>query len=264
MILINQNLFIMKKFLFFLSIMCFIFSANAGYVVEDTKEIEDNKLYFENLRYIFEYRGSYTDYLSIAETYLAENNYREAQATLERTYYLFEITEEQSAELKGLQDYIIWRQELSENEQNVYSLSEKEIDYLLRYVEINIGRGTVFAKNILCALYDICLEEEVSDYYVPEKQPEGESVINNASLKVCDKLLSDEISIVPNPTTCELRIIGGELNIEKIEVLDFVGRMVSSHYTVSQNIDISNLNNGIYFIRILTKQGVVVKKVVKQ
>ncbi|MCL2302714.1 MAG: S8 family peptidase [Lentimicrobiaceae bacterium] len=239
--------------------------------VEDGKdgkgEIEDYKLKFENLRYLFGYRGNYSDNLSIAETYLAENNYGEARATIGKIYNLFEITEEQSAELKGLQTYIDWRQKLNENEKNIFSLSEKEIEHLQNYVEINTGRGTVFAKNILCALYNICLEEEVvenSDYSVTQNQTEEEAGIDKSYLQVYDKLLLDNVSIVPNPTTGELKVVAGELKIDKIEVFDIVGKVVLSHLPINQKIDISNLNNGIYFIRISTKQGEIVKKVVKQ
>jgi hypothetical protein len=232
--------------------------------IEGSKEIE-NKLKFENLRYLFEYRGNYTDYLSIVETYIAENNFGEARAAIERMYNLFDISDEQNAELSGLRIYINWRQELSENDNNIYSLSEKEVEYLLHYVEINLGRGVVFVKNILCALYDICSEDEVFDYYLPEEKTEEESTTNKSSLQICNKLLFDDISIAPNPTSGELKIIAGELKVDKIEVLDFVGRIVSSHYmSINQKIDISNLNSGIYLINIITEHGKIVKKVVKQ
>jgi len=58
------------------------------------------------------------------------------------------------------------------------------------------------------------------------------------------------------------------LIVEKIEVLDIVGRIVSVHYpnisSSNPKIDISNLNSGIYFIKIATNQGEIVRKVIKQ
>ena len=116
---------------------------------------------YETLRFLFSYRGHYIDHLSITETYLAESSYEEAFATLARIHDQFEITEKQVMELNGLEIYAHWLQQLENEEKNIYELSENELDYLVNYVRINTGRGKVFANNILCELYGICLEEEV-------------------------------------------------------------------------------------------------------
>jgi len=226
-----------------------------------------------NLRYLLLYRGNYTDYLSVVETYLKENNYKEAMATLAKMYDRFEITEEQTLELQDLEAYIYWLLQLEETENSIYTLSANEIEYLINYVETHIGRGKTFAKIILCELYDICIEdeEEVSgkEYAVSGGEEEAtiESVINN-TLQVDDKALLDKITIIPNPTAGELTITNCELRVDKIEILDMVGRMVSSHHLLlpssHQKIDISHLNSGIYFVKITTNAGEVVKKVVKQ
>ena len=44
------------------------------------------------LRFLFNYRGHYVDHLSIAETYLAENNFEGALETLSKIYKTFELT----------------------------------------------------------------------------------------------------------------------------------------------------------------------------
>ena len=94
-----------------------------------------------------------------------------------------------------------------------------------------------------------------------------------------------ELTIYPNPTTGELHVTGGAnhyspLRIRNIEIFDVMGRKVSSfEFRVSSSgtlnlkpeifkpetaIDISHLPSGIYFLRIQTENGVVVRKVVKQ
>jgi len=98
-------------------------------------------------------------YLSIAETYLAENNYEEALATVANIYEKFEIIEGQVIELMGLQTYIHWLQQLDANNLSIYALPENELYYLMNFVETYTGRGTVFANNILCGLYGICIDE---------------------------------------------------------------------------------------------------------
>jgi hypothetical protein len=101
-------------------------------------------------------------------------------------------------------------------------------------------------------------------------------------LGIASTTLSNQVTVYPNPTTGELRIIplqfiegvdgaagrGSELRIDNVEIFDVYGRNVGANLCVRQNntetvLDLSNLTNGIYFIRIQTEQGVVTKKVVK-
>jgi len=236
------------------------------------EETLDEKKKIENLRYLFTYRGSYTDYLGLTETYLSERDYSEAMVTLSKMYERFEVTEEQVIELKGLETYTLWLQQLEKEERSIYKLSDKEIAYLVNFVATNTGRGAVFAKNILCALYNICPEKaELPEFSIPQNQIE-ESVIDPAiftpNLQIDDKTLLDKITVAPNPTTGELSIMNYELQVEKIEVLDIVGRIVSSHHLSTSSfhhkIDISHLNNSIYFVKIITEQGEIVKRIVKQ
>jgi len=83
----------------------------------------------------------------------------------------------------------------------------------------------------------------------------------------------EAIEVYPNPTTGELRMENGALNliqgrIENVEVFDVYGRKVSSHHLITSSsnhlINISHLPVGTYFVKIMTEQGEVVRKVVKQ
>ena len=58
----------------------------------------------------------------------------------------------------------------------------------------------------------------------------------------------------------------GELRMENVEVFDVFGRNVGANLRVCPHtaIDISNLQTGIYFVKIRTNAGEVVRKVVKQ
>ena len=219
--------------------------------------------YYENLRYLFNYRNNYTDNLNLVETYLAEDNYKEALITLASMYQLFKVTEEDILELQGLEIYIKWLQQLANEEKTIYMLSPKEVDELVKYVETHQGRGVVFAKNILCVLYDVCMDEKAPIYSTPKNQTTEKS-----PMQMDNKESLDKISVIPNPTTGELRITNYELRIDRIEVLDITGRVVSSNHPITSSsnpqIDISNLNAGIYFVKIATDIGIVVKKVVKQ
>jgi len=76
------------------------------------------------------------------------------------------------------------------------------------------------------------------------------------------------ITVYPNPTTGELYIQSSKFKVQSVEVYDVYGRKQKSRKAEEQkgkwNMDISDLPNGIYFVKIYTEDGVVVKKVVKQ
>jgi len=72
------------------------------------------------------------------------------------------------------------------------------------------------------------------------------------------------ITVYPNPTTGELYIQSSKFKVQSVEVYDVYGRKCHvSRVTCHENIDISNLSNGIYFVKVHTEDGVVVKKVIK-
>ena len=83
-----------------------------------------------------------------------------------------------------------------------------------------------------------------------------------------DSLSDEPLQIYPNPTTGKLTIDYGQLIIDKIEIFDIARKIVSSNIQISlssnHEIDISNLNSGIYFVKVTTERGEIVKKIVKQ
>jgi len=226
---------------------------------------------YETLRYLFNYRGQYGDYISLVEAFLAERNYSEVLTTIATIYEKFKITEEQVFELSGLQTYTHWLQQLENTEKNIFRLSEKEIEYLVNFVKVGTGRGVVFANNILCALYNICLEEENggenTDGGIQKVENDEEGEYSNG-LTLLQSYALDNIKLIPNPTTGELRIVSGELQVDKIDVLDIYGRNLLSNQIITKSsnhkIDISHLSAGIYFVRISTESGEVVRKVLKE
>jgi hypothetical protein len=95
------------------------------------------------------------------------------------------------------------------------------------------------------------------------------------------KMKNGEVRIYPNPTTGELRVgVAGEIpcrstgrnDIRSVEVFDLLGkRLTPSFGHLSPiwrgdggEVDISHLPAGMYFVRIETENGRVVKKVVKE
>ena len=69
-----------------------------------------------------------------------------------------------------------------------------------------------------------------------------------------------DMSLYPNPTTGMIMINAD--GVEMIEVLDVNGRVVMTQATAGE-INMSNLSNGVYFVRVITDNGTAVKKVIK-
>jgi len=72
-------------------------------------------------------------------------------------------------------------------------------------------------------------------------------------------------SIVPNPAQNKITI-SANIDFNKIEIINFLGQtvMLQSNDKNSAILDISHLNNGVYFVRVVSEKGMSVKKFVKQ
>jgi len=80
---------------------------------------------------------------------------------------------------------------------------------------------------------------------------------------------SMQLKIYPNPTTRELKIESGELRIEHIDIYDVEGRkqITESRKQKAEReivIDISHLPAGVYFVKVMTEQGGITKKIIKR
>ena len=132
----------------------------------------------------------------------------------------------------------------------------------MHFVETHIGCGVVFANNILCELYGICIEDAVRGTRYEVRG--NDEMIDLPRTSNLAPLTSNSITVVPNPTT-------GELRVSSVEVFDVYGRKTISdiRHPISEIgkseivINISYLTSGIYFVKVFTETGIVVKKVLK-
>ena len=72
-----------------------------------------------------------------------------------------------------------------------------------------------------------------------------------------------ELQIYPNPTTNDL-FIKTDLQIEKVELYSTLGSLLISENNFKEKISIAALPKGVYFLKVHTDKGVVVRKVVKE
>ena len=138
-------------------------------------------------------RGYYSDYFTIAEGYIEENDFENAYNILyDLSLNYYKLTKEQETEINDFEEYIAFRENLfASDSSNIYQLTASEIENLLDYTETHTGRGRILAQNILCVLYDICPEEELlenKDHFIPN--PDTYSSAKNPS---------NQIEVMPNP-----------------------------------------------------------------
>ncbi|MDR0831211.1 MAG: M12 family metallo-peptidase [Prevotellaceae bacterium] len=74
---------------------------------------------------------------------------------------------------------------------------------------------------------------------------------------------SDVIKIYPNPVTTELKIDNGKLKIKSVEINDISGKIIMNCPN-NNSIDVSNLANGVYLIKIHTDKGIITQKFLKK
>ena len=74
--------------------------------------------------------------------------------------------------------------------------------------------------------------------------------------------LNSEVEIYPNPTSNQLTI-GTEQNINEIKIVDITGKIIMITKENTRTINVTNLSDGIYFIKLNTDQKTMIKKFVK-
>lgn len=76
---------------------------------------------------------------------------------------------------------------------------------------------------------------------------------------------SIDIQVFPNPVSEQLTINSGQLKIQEVEIYDITGKQIINYQlsTINPLIDISELDNGIYILKIISRNKVFTKKIIK-
>ena len=90
------------------------------------------------------------------------------------------------------------------------------------------------------------------------------SVFNVTNLSVTANSLYKKVAIFPNPTTGKVNISLENEIIDKVEIVDIVGKVVAVKPSSTTQIDINELANGIYIFKIHSGAAIIQKKVIKQ
>jgi hypothetical protein len=77
---------------------------------------------------------------------------------------------------------------------------------------------------------------------------------------------ANQLSVYPNPTTNFITVEAQNIDIQRIEVYDMVGKLLQSQTVNAKSqigVPLSNGTAGTYFLKVYTDKGVVVRKVVR-
>jgi hypothetical protein len=108
-------------------------------------------------------------------------------------------------------------------------------------------------------------------YYVTEGGPVGANsdIIGLDSVSV-DRLLSTDgffrsnFAVSPNPASDVLNIANSSnIDVNGIQITDINGRIVSEVKGMTNQINVSELNAGVYFLKISSAQGTGTTKIIK-
>jgi len=91
----------------------------------------------------------------------------------------------------------------------------------------------------------------------------GEAIFNNFPLSLTENSHS-YIKIFPNPTHSVVHIHSDDNIILSIELFTSIGEKVEVFSDNLYTIDISHLSKGLYFIKVETENGTVIKRVLKK
>ena len=110
--------------------------------------------------------------------------------------------------------------------------------------------------------YDVRLAAVCGDNNTSDYTPVVQFTTTNVGVNDYDM----STTLYPNPTTGEIRIQNTEFRIQSVEVYDVYGKLIKSVKVddFSVVIDLSANASGVYFTRIMTDNGMVTKRVVKE
>ena len=116
--------------------------------------------------------------------------------------------------------------------------------------------------NLSCIYVDNAQYSQDNWLYIDNNTTFVETEVECEALAINDITIENQIFVYPNPVKNIINIKIDNNEIKKIMICDFLGKIVLE--TNKNKIDFSNNQEGIYFVKIITKKGVSInKKIIK-
>ena len=101
-----------------------------------------------------------------------------------------------------------------------------------------------------------------SDFFTFEAAPGFGNDFTNQLLSIEDVLINS-IKLHPNPVSETLQISSNEIQLSSIEILSLQGKVLTTEIDNLQEINLSHLSSGVYFIKLISEENSVIKKIIK-
>ena len=79
-----------------------------------------------------------------------------------------------------------------------------------------------------------------------------------------NEMQGNEVEIFPNPASQQLNIKSKRFDFNEIFIVDVSGRVMKTTTNETNNINVTKLPSGIYFINLVSDTNTIVKKFVKE
>jgi len=107
----------------------------------------------------------------------------------------------------------------------------------------------------------VIVQNSVTKEIVQSAKMSSNSIVEPVSI---ENYLMDNISFYPNPVKDILNLEVNDLILENAKIYNLEGAFILNYSIENNKINLSNLNAGIYFIKISTNKGDVYKKVIRE
>ncbi|WP_234111741.1 T9SS type A sorting domain-containing protein [Chryseobacterium sp. R2A-55] len=118
------------------------------------------------------------------------------------------------------------------------------------------GNGVISIPNLPAGLTTITKGDTTNLYYI-------KTVYDTTNLATENATKDLEIAIYPNPATHTV-FLKYDSEIQNISIFSMNGNLVKNINGNAKSVDVSNLTPGIYIIKMVTKQGVMTRKLIKK
>jgi len=126
------------------------------------------------------------------------------------------------------------------------------------------GSATIDANGLLTASTDGIVAVTATANDASGETASIIVTISNQSLSVNENNLSSQISIYPNPVKNQLFIELDNQKVTEITIIDYSGRVVKTINSNVNTINVSDLQQGIYILKVATENGVLTNRFIKQ
>jgi len=139
--------------------------------------------------------------------------------------------------------------------------------YLITYSKSNIYRENKWTLKIKAAysIPGLIIQADNQSFTTIPDVMDGSNVKYLRAINTANKTIGDSpLTFSPNPIKSSFTIRGIE-NMERIDILDINGKLLKSNQCKSsiKTIDISSLNKGVYFVKVISGNKSYVEKIVK-